>query len=100
MCGVGDEGALLIEGALETLKNAFNGAGERSEFGRIASGGWWMEGPRICGDVAGESCEFAQRGEPAMEDKGDERPGDEDEEKHAGGVELDGSVDGMPDALG
>jgi hypothetical protein len=99
VCRVGDEGALLVEGALETLERTFEGMRERGQFGGLARGGGGMEGPRVRGDFAGKGCEFAQRCESAVENPGDERTGDEDEEKHAGGVELDGAVDGVPDVF-
>jgi len=35
-----------------------------------------------------------------VEHQGDERTSNDDEEKHACGVELDGSIDGMPEVLG
>jgi hypothetical protein len=59
-----------------------------------------MKGPGFSGDFACEVCELAEGGETAVENPGDERPSDEDEEKHASAVELNGSVDGMPDVLG
>jgi len=100
MCGIGDEGALLIEGALETLEDAFEGVGERGEFRGFAGGCGRVKGPRFGGDLAGEGCEFAQRGEAAVQYPRDKRAGDENEEEHAGGVEFDGSIDGMPDVFG
>jgi len=100
VCRVGDEGALLIEGALQSLEDAFESMGERSEFGGFAGGGGRMEGPGIGGDVAGEGCEFAKRRKTSVKDPCDEGPSNDDEEEHAGGVELYGSEDGVPDVLG
>jgi len=44
VCSVGDEGALLVEGALESLEYAFEGVGEGGELGGFASGGGGMKG--------------------------------------------------------
>jgi len=99
MRGVGDEGALLIEGSLETQERTFQSMSKRREFSGLVCGCGRIESPRICRNVSRKSGELAQRRKATMEDPRDERTCDENEQKHAGGIELDGAIDGMPDVL-
>ncbi len=45
VCGVGDEGALLHERALEPLQHALDGVGQRSQFAGGAGAGGRIELP-------------------------------------------------------